>query len=72
MNSILIYVAVFFAGVLFGWFITLLSAQKQSAQIKRRLEKVSVGADDSQLRVKTLENKIETLELALKKALQNE
>lgn len=44
---------------------------KQTKKIKRQLEKVSIGADDSGLKVKTLENKIETLEIALKKALEN-
>ncbi len=47
----------------------ILENDKKAADTRKRLEKVSVGADDSELRVKTLENKIQTLELALKKAL---
>ena len=39
-------------------------------RLKRQYEKTSIGADDSDLRVKTLENKIKTLEEALKKALE--
>ncbi len=39
-------------------------------KLKRQYEKTSIGADDSGLRVKTLENKIKTLEEALKKALE--
>ncbi len=39
-------------------------------KLKRQYEKTSIGADDSDLRVKTLENKIQTLEEALKKALE--
>lgn len=50
----------------------ILESAKKATDAKRRLEKVSVGADDSELKVKTLENKIQTLELALKKALEKE
>ncbi len=39
-------------------------------KLKRQYEKTSIGADDSDLKVKTLENKINTLEEALKKALE--
>lgn len=39
-------------------------------KLKRQYEKTSIGADDSDLKVKTLENKIQTLEEALKKALE--
>ena len=42
----------------------------KTIQVKRQYEKTSIGADDSGLRVKTLENKIKTLEEALKKALE--
>lgn len=40
-------------------------------KLKRQYEKTSVGADDSDLKIKTLENKIQTLEAALKKSLQD-
>ena len=47
-----------------------ISKQKK---VMRQLEKKSIGADDSELKVKTLENKIKTLEIALQKSLkQNE
>ncbi len=39
--------------------------------LKRQYEKKSVGMDDSSLKVKTLENKIKTLETALKKQIEN-
>ena len=39
--------------------------------IKRQYEKKSIGADDSGLKIKTLENKIKSLETALKKAIDN-
>jgi len=43
--------------------------KKEIKKIKRQYEKKSIGADDSSLRVKTLENKIKTLEAALNKKL---
>lgn len=66
---------VFCLGVLTGMLFLMkgvIEGAKQTGKIKRQLEKVSVGADDSELRVKTLENKIQTLEIALKKALEDE
>lgn len=48
----------------------LFKSSKEHGKIRRKLEKTSVGADDSDLRVKTLENKIATLESALKQSLQ--
>ncbi len=48
-----------------------LKLKKEIRITKRQYEKKSIGADDSALRVKTLENKIETLEAALKKQMGN-
>ena len=45
--------------------------KKEISTLKRQYEKKSIGADDSSLRVKTLENKIATLEAALKKQMEN-
>ena len=45
--------------------------KKEIKILKRQYEKKSIGADDSSLRVKTLENKIKTLETALKKQMGN-
>ena len=45
--------------------------KKEIKSIKRQYEKKSVGMDDSSLRVKALENKIKTLETALKKQMEN-
>ena len=44
---------------------------KDIKTLKRQYEKKSIGADDSSLRVKTLENKIQTLEAELKKQMEN-
>ena len=57
------------AGVIFSFYISKL--KKEIKVIKRQYEKKSIGADDSGLKIKTLENKIKTLETALKKAMDN-
>ena len=56
------------AGVIFMIFIS--KMKKEIKSLKRQYEKKSIGADDSSLRVKTLENKIKTLEAALKKQME--
>jgi len=58
-----------FASLLFSFYVSKL--KKEIKTIKRWYEKKSVGADDSSLKVKTLENKIKTLETALKKQMEN-
>ena len=66
---------IFALGILVGAMFLIagiLESTKKAADTKKRLERVSVGADDSELKVKTLENKIQTLELALKKALNKD
>lgn len=57
------------AGIIFSFYISKL--KKEIKVIKRQYEKKSIGADDSGLKIKTLENKIKTLETALKKAMDN-
>ena len=44
-----------------------ISKQKK---VIRQLERASIGADDSELKVRTLENKIKTLEIALQRSLK--
>lgn len=56
------------AGIIFMIFIS--KMKKEIKSLKRQYEKKSIGADDSSLRVKTLENKIKTLEAALKKQMK--
>jgi len=58
-----------FAGIIFSIYI--LNIKKSIKTLKRQYEKKSIGMDDSSLRVKTLENKIKTLETALKKQMEN-
>lgn len=56
------------AGIVFMFYIS--KTKKEIKSLKRQYEKKSIGADDSSLRVKTLENKIKTLEAALKKQME--
>ena len=58
-----------FSSILFLFYTSKL--KKEIKTIKRQYEKKSIGADDSSLKVKTLENKIATLEAALKKQIEN-
>ena len=53
----------------FVFIIYSLKLRKEIKVLKRQYEKKSIGMDDSSLKVKTLENKIKTLEVALKKKL---
>ncbi len=68
-------VSYFLAGFILGvilMFFTVKNLKKEQTALKRKYEKTSVGADDSELRVKTLENKIKTLEAALEKSLKKD
>lgn len=58
-----------FSCIVFSFYISKL--KKEIKTIKRQYEKKSIGADDSSLKVRTLENKIATLEAALKKQIEN-
>lgn len=68
------YILSFGLGLFIGILVMLkvvLNLKKEQRTLKRKFEKTSVGADDSELRVKTLENKIKTLETALEKSLKD-
>lgn len=69
------YILCFIAGLLAGILIMatgIFKLKKEKSALKRKYEKTSIGADDSELKVKTLENKIKTLEAALEKTLKNQ
>ncbi len=69
-----LYSIVFISGLFTGALIVgryAVEATAKHGKIKRHLEKTAIGADDSDLRVKTLENKVKTLESALDKAMEN-
>jgi hypothetical protein len=69
-----LYAIVFIMGLFTGSLIMaryVAQISDKHKKMKRQLEKTSIGADDSDLRVKTLENKVKTLENALDKAMEN-
>ena len=73
INSLIYLGTGFLAGLLTGiilMFFVVKNLKKEQSNLKRQYEKTSGGADDSELRVKTLENKIKTLEAALEKSLK--
>lgn len=60
----------FVAGLVIASFVFLFVVSKLKKDIKalkKQYEKKSIGMDDSSLKITTLENKIKTLEAALKK-----
>ena len=73
-NFQIVSALVFMLGIITGVLIMLRfitdETDKNSAY-KKQIEKTSIGMDENRLKIKTLENKIQTLELALKKALEN-
>lgn len=69
-NLIISFIAGFLAGIIL-MFIPYKNLTKKQTSLKKKFERTSIGADDSELRVKTLENKVKTLEAALEKTLKN-
>ena len=59
----------FFAGIVVSLFY-ISKLKKEINLTKRQYEKKSIGADDSCMKIQALENKIKTLETALKKQLE--
>ncbi len=73
INLELYDICYFFSGFALSTFVFFVYCQKLKKEIKnakRQYEKKSIGMDDSTLRIKTLENKIKTLETALKKQME--
>ncbi len=70
-HSILYFISYFVLGLIMGGFIVYTMMNRKQKALKKQYEKTSIGADDSELRVKTLENKVKTLEAALEKSLKN-
>ncbi len=50
-----------------GFLFVVAKQKKEIKALKCQYEKKSIGMDDSSLKIKTLENKIKTLEAALKR-----
>ncbi len=63
---------VYLLGILTGVFFMvriLISKNANNDKCKKQLEKVAINSDENSLKIQTLENKIQVLEIALKKAL---
>ena len=68
----LYYIIIGFLSASILFFFHISKLKRDIKTIKRQYEKKSIGMDDSSLKVKTLENKIKTLEIALKKQIEND
>ncbi len=66
--SLIIYALGIFSGVLLMLSSFFESASRYS-KLKKQYEKTSLGADDSDEKIRLLENKVKTLEAALNKAV---
>ncbi len=66
--SLIIYAMGILSGVLL-MLSSFFDAAGRYTRLKKQFDKTSDGADDAEDKIKVLENKIETLETALKKAL---
>ena len=70
LNEIYFFLGGFIlSGIIFSFYLS--KVKKENKALKKQYEKKSIGMDDSSLRVKTLENKIKTLEAALEKVQKN-
>lgn len=68
--ALIVYLLGILTGVLFMVRI-IISKNAHNVSCKKQLEKVAINSDENSLKIQTLENKIQTLELALKKALED-
>ena len=65
---------IFSLGILTGVLLMLSSffeTKSRYSKLRKQYDKTSIGADDADEKIKLLENKIQTLEAALKKQMEN-
>lgn len=65
----IIFIAGLFSGV-FLMYKGVLEGEKYAKRVSKRLEKAVIGEDEYKLKIKTLENKVKSLEIALEKAVK--
>ncbi len=73
ISFLVVSLIVFSLGILVGVLLMLSSffeTQSRYSKLKKQYDKTSIGADDAEDKVKLLENKIQTLEAALKKQME--
>lgn len=68
--ALIVYLLGILTGVLFMVRI-IISKNAHNDNCKKQLEKVVINSDENSLKIQTLENKIQSLEIALKKALED-
>ncbi len=68
--ALIVYLLGILTGILFMVRI-LISKNMNNDKCKKQLEKVAINSDENSLKIQTLENKIQSLEIALKKALED-
>ena len=73
INGILLDLSNFFAKtkIITKISTVIISKNTHNDNCKKQLEKVAINSDENSLKIETLENKIQSLEIALKKALED-
>ncbi len=74
VSLLVLSLIIFSLGILCGIMLMLSSffdTKSRYANLRRQYDKTSITADDADERIKLLENKIQTLEAALKKQMEN-
>lgn len=66
--SLIIYALGIFSGVLL-MLSSFFETQSRYSKLKKQYDKTNIGADDAEEKIKLLENKVQTLEAALKNSL---
>ena len=69
-SALIVYLLGILTGVLFMVRV-IISKNAHNDNCKKQLEKVAINSDENSLKIETLENKIQSLEIALKKALED-
>lgn len=73
ISLLILFLIIFSLGILTGVLLMLSSffeTQNRYSKLRKQYDKTSVGADDADEKIKLLENKIQTLEAALKKQME--
>ncbi|HIT54904.1 TPA: DUF1049 domain-containing protein [Candidatus Galligastranaerophilus intestinigallinarum] len=74
LSFLIICLLTYALGILAGVLLMLSSffeTASRYSKLKKQYDKTNIGADDAEEKIKVLENKIKTLEIALDKAINN-
>lgn len=73
ISLLVVSLIIYSLGILSGVLLMMSSffeAQSKYSKLRKQYDKTSIGADDAEDKIKLLENKIQTLEIALKKQME--